>query len=79
MEKIDNFISLLSLNSFSTGRKSKASDGEIEEAVNIIRNGSYLTSSDRLDIIDKASQWGCEYVIGDNDEIAEYLQAVHEG
>ena len=77
--KIDDCISLLALNSFSTGKKSSASDREIEEGVNIVKNGWFLNSSDRMDIVKRAFEWGINDAVGDSREKAEYLEAVTLG
>lgn len=77
--KCDDCIRILSLSSYETRSKSNATDREIDEAVQIILNGRYLNSSDRMDTIKRAIEWGENNAIGSSTEKAKFLSAVMQG
>ncbi len=77
--KSDDCIRILSLSSSDTNPKSKASEREIDEAVKTVLNGRYLNSSDRMDTIKRAMEWGESSAVNGSTEKAEFLSAVMQG
>lgn len=77
--KCDDCIRILSLSSYETRSKSNATDREIDEAVQVILNGRYLNSSDRMDTIKRAIEWGENNAINGSTEKAKFLSAVMQG
>ena len=74
----DECVSILSLSDYDTYPQSRADDREIEEAAEIVRNGNFLTRSDRMDVIRQAMDWGDRSVSGDLEKTI-FLQAVSQG
>lgn len=77
--KCDDCIRILTLSSYETRSKSNATDREIDEAVQVILNGRYLNSSDRMNTIKRAIEWGENDAINGSTEKREFLSAVMHG
>lgn len=79
--RTNSCIKVLSLSDWSTARKSKASDREIDDAIKIIKNGGTTkrNSSDRLSIIQKAVEYNESTAVRNDAQRAAYLKEVTKG